>query len=149
MVKMLTMAGERDLVTGVIQLANLLIRRLSPVFEKAKITPQQWTVLSALASEDGPVTLVNLARRLVVTKQNMTGMIARLEQLGLAERQGDPNDLRSSRVTLTRRGRGLVERVRPAYEEWLASLSEGDVSERDLNGLGRTVERLIAKLQSE
>lgn len=149
MVKMLTMAGERDLVTGVIQLANLLIRRLSPVFEKAKITPQQWTVLSALASEDAPVTLVNLARRLVVTKQNMTGMIARLEQLGLAERQGDPNDLRSSRVTLTRRGRGLVERVRPAYEEWLSSLAEGDVSERDLNGLGRTVERLIVKLQAE
>jgi len=149
MVKMLTMAGERDLVTGVIQLANLLIRRLSPVFEKAKITPQQWTVLSALASEDSSVTLVNLARRLVVTKQNMTGMIARLEDLGLAERHGDPNDLRSSRVSLTRRGRALVERVRPAYEEWLASLAEGDVSERDLNGLGRTVERLIVKLQSE
>ncbi len=149
MVKMLTMAGERDLVTGVIQLANLLIRRLSPVFEKAKITPQQWTVLSALANEDGPVTLVNLARRLVVTKQNMTGMIARLEQLGLAERQGDPDDLRSSRVSLTRRGRTLVERVRPAYEQWLASLATGDVSERDLQGLGRTVDRMIVRLQAE
>lgn len=148
MVKMLTMAGERDLVTGVIQLANLLIRRLSPVFDKAKITPQQWTVLSALASEDAPVTLVNLARRLVVTKQNMTGMIARLEQLGLAERQGDPNDLRSSRVSLTRRGRSLVERVRPVYEEWLASLAEGDVSERDLQTLGRTVEKLITRLEA-
>ena len=39
------MAGERDLVTGVIQLANLLNRRLAPVFEKAKVTPQQWAVL--------------------------------------------------------------------------------------------------------
>ena len=101
--------AERDLVTGVIQLANLFIRRLGPVFEKAKITPQQWTVLLALAGETGPVTLVTLARRLMVTKQNMTGMIARLEQLALAERQGDPNDLRSSRVQLTRRGRGIVE----------------------------------------
>ena len=36
------MAGERDLVSGVIQLANLLNRRLAPVFEKAKVTPQQW-----------------------------------------------------------------------------------------------------------
>ena len=91
------MAGERDLVSGVIQLANLLNRRLAPVFEKAKVTPQQWAVLVALADENAPVTLVALARRLVVTKQNMTGMIARLEQLGVAERQGDPNDLRSSR----------------------------------------------------
>jgi DNA-binding MarR family transcriptional regulator len=144
---MLTMAGERDLITGVIQLANLFIRRLSPVFEKAKITPQQWTVLSALADEAAPMTLVALARRLIVTKQNMTGMIARLEQLGLAERQGDPDDLRSSRVTLTRRGRGVVERVRPAYDEWVASLAGGEVSERDLATVARTVERLIAQLE--
>jgi DNA-binding MarR family transcriptional regulator len=144
---MLTMAGERDLITGVIQLANLFIKRLAPVFEKAKITPQQWSVLSALAAESTPVTLVALARRMVVTKQNMTGMIARLEQLGLADRQGDPNDLRSSRVTLTRRGRSLVERVRPAYDDWVSSLAGGDVSERELQTLARTVERLIGQLE--
>ena len=144
---MLTMAGERDLVTGVIQLANLLNRRLVPVFEKAKVTPQQWAVLSALSDESTPVTLVALARRLAVTKQNMTGMIARLEQLGFAERQGDPNDLRSSRVTLTRRGRALVDRVRPAYDQWVHDLGGNEVSERDLQAMTRTVERLIAQLE--
>ena len=140
------MAGERDLVTGVIQLANLLNRRLAPVFEKAKVTPQQWAVLSALADETAPVTLVALARRLVVTKQNMTGMIARLEQLGVAERQGDPNDLRSSRVQLTRRGRTIVEKLRPAYDEWIRSLAGDEISERELQALTKTVERLIARL---
>lgn len=145
---MLTMAGERDVVTGVIQLANLLTRRLAPVFERAKITPQQWSVLAALADEGAPVTLVALARRLVVSKQNMTGMIARLEQLGVAERQGDPNDLRSSRVTLTRRGKTLIEKVRPAYDAWVQSLAQGEVSERDLQSLQRTVERLIAQLEA-
>ena len=139
--------AERDLVTGVIQLANLFIRRLGPVFEKAKITPQQWTVLLALAGETGPVTLVALARRLMVTKQNMTGMIARLEQLALAERQGDPNDLRSSRVTLTRRGKTLVDKLRPAYEDWIRVLAK-EIGERDLQALTRTVEKLIAQLES-
>jgi DNA-binding MarR family transcriptional regulator len=140
------MAGERDLVTGVIQLANLLNRRLAPVFEKAKVTPQQWAVLSALAEETAPVTLVALARRLVVTKQNMTGMIARLEQLGVAERQGDPNDLRSSRVQLTRRGRTIVEKLRPAYDEWIRSLAGDEISERELQVFTKSVERLIAQL---
>ena len=142
------MAGERDLVSGVIQLANLLNRRLAPVFEKAKVTPQQWAVLVALSEENAPVTLVALARRLVVTKQNMTGMIARLEQLGVAERQGDPNDLRSSRVQLTRRGRGIVEKLRPAYDAWLKSLAGEQVSERELQALTKTVERLIAQLDA-
>jgi len=140
------MAGERDLVTGVIQLANLLNRRLAPVFEKAKVTPQQWAVLAALAEETAPVTLVALARRLVVTKQNMTGMIARLEQLGVAERQGDPNDLRSSRVQLTRRGRGIVEKLRPAYEEWIRTLAGDEISDRELQAFTKTVERLITQL---
>jgi len=139
--------SERDLVTGVIQLANLLTRRLGPVFEKAKITPQQWSVLSALAAEEAPVTLVGLARRLGVTKQNMTGMMSRLEQLGVAERNDDPQDLRSSRVQLTRRGKALVEKLRPAYEEWIASIGEGAVSERELQALTRTVERLIEALE--
>lgn len=141
------MPGERDLVTGVIQLANLLTRRLGPVFEKAKITPQQWSVISALSAEETPVTLVGLSRRLGVTKQNMTGMMSRLEQLGLAERNDDPQDLRSSRVQLTRRGRALVERLRPAYEEWIASIGAGAVSERDLQALTRTLDRLIEALE--
>jgi DNA-binding MarR family transcriptional regulator len=141
------MAAERDLVSGVIQLANLLNRRMSPVFEKAKITPQQWSVLAALGEETAPVTLVALSRRLMVTKQNMTGMMSRLEQLGLAERQDDPNDLRSSRVTLTRRGRTLVDRLRPVYDQWVRSLGGGEIAERDLQALTRTVEKLIDQLE--
>jgi DNA-binding MarR family transcriptional regulator len=137
------MATERDLVTGVIQLANLLIRRLGPVFEKAKITPQQWSVLSALAAEETPVTLVALSRTLGVTKQNMTGMIARLEQLGLADRHDDPQDLRSSRVQLTRRGRTVVEKLRPAYDAWIATLGGDAFSERELQALARSIDRLI------
>jgi DNA-binding MarR family transcriptional regulator len=142
------MPAERDLVARVIQLANLLVRRLGPFFEKARITPQQWLVLSAIADE-GQVTLVALARRLSVTKQNMTGMMARLEQLGLTERQGDPNDLRSARVQLTRRGKSLVERIRPGWEEWLHAFGSEALSERELQSLTRNVERLIESLDQQ
>ncbi|HKO54922.1 MAG TPA: MarR family transcriptional regulator [Thermoanaerobaculia bacterium] len=138
---------DRDLVAGVMQLANLLTRRLAPIFAKGKITPQQWAVLSVLGESEQPMTLAAVARRLLVSKQNMTGMMTRLEQLGLADRSDDPKDLRSSRVQLTRRGRTLVERMRPAYEEWLASLGE-EFSEKELSGLTRTLERLIARLES-
>jgi DNA-binding MarR family transcriptional regulator len=138
---------ERDLIVGVIQLANLFTRRLSPIFERSKITPQQWAVLSVLGESDGPMTLAGVARKLLVSKQNMTGMVARLEQLGLAERGDDPNDLRSSRVQLTRRGRALVEKLRPAYDEWVRAIGK-DVSEREMQSLTRTVDRLIEELQA-
>ena len=76
----------------------------------------------------------------------MTGMVLRLEQLGLAERGDDPNDLRSSRVQLTRRGRALVEKLRPAYESWRNHVGR-DFAERDLVALTRTVDRLISELE--
>ncbi|HEX9493012.1 MAG TPA: MarR family transcriptional regulator, partial [Thermoanaerobaculia bacterium] len=70
--------AERDLVSGVIQLANLLTRRLGPIFERAKVTPQQWAILAILADSEAPMTLASIARAMMVSKQNMTGMIARL-----------------------------------------------------------------------
>ena len=143
------MPSERDLVAGVIQLANLMTRRLAPIFDKARVTPQQWAILAALADSDEPMTLAGLARRMMVSKQNMTGMIARLEQLGLAERAGDPNDLRSAHVQLTRRGRALVEKHRASYEEWLSQRGGGAVSERDLQSLARTVDKLIDAIESD
>lgn len=138
--------AERDLIASVIQLSNLLTRRLAPIFEKARVTPQQWAVLSALASADAPMTLAGLARTMLVSKQNMTGMVARLQDLGLAERSDDPTDLRSSRVQLTRRGRALVEKFRPSYDEWRAALGK-EVSEREMAGLARALDRLISELQ--
>jgi len=139
---------ERDLVSGVIQLANLLTRRLAPIFERAKVTPQQWSILAILADSDASMTLASIARKMMVSKQNMTGMIARLEQLGLAERHDDPKDLRSSRVQLTRRGRALVEKFRPVYAEWRGRLGR-ELPERDIAALTRTVDRLIDELEPE
>ena len=138
---------DRDLVTGVIQLANLLMRHLAPVVEKAHVTPQQWAILAALAGAEEPLTLAGLARTMLVSKQNMTGMVARLEELELVERQADPRDLRSSRLVLTRRGRTTVEKLRPAYDAWRRALG-GDIAERDLAALTRTVDRLIERLQA-
>jgi DNA-binding MarR family transcriptional regulator len=142
----MTGQAERDLVAGVIQLANLLTRRLAPVFEKARVTPQQWAILSVLDRSDGPMSLASLARAMMVSKQNMTGMMARLDQLGFAERADDPSDLRSSRVVLTRRGHATIEKLRPAYEQWRDALA-GSVSERDLATTARTIEQLISTLE--
>lgn len=134
--------AERDLVTGVVQLGNLLTRRLAPLFERHNITPQQWGVLATIAESGKPMSLAAVARAMLVSKQNMTGMIARLEQLGLVERADDPRDFRSSRVQLTRRGRAVVDRLRGPYEQWVEQLGG-----RDAQSLARAVNRLIAQLQ--
>ena len=137
------MPTPRDAVAGIARAANLLNRSLAPVLEKEGITPQQWAVLSVADQAETPLTLAAMAKELAVTKQNMTGMVARLEQLGLVERLADPSDLRSSRVELTRRGQKALRRIAPAYQRWLRALG----SDREMQQLGRAVSRLIAQLE--
>jgi DNA-binding MarR family transcriptional regulator len=52
-------------------------------------------------------------------------------------------------VQLTRKGRALLERTRPAYEEWLERVGGENVSDRDLAALSRAVNKLIEALDSE
>lgn len=137
------MPEQRDLVAALAQVINLVNRRLATVVETARVTPQQWGVLSVIGSSKDAMTLAAVARELAVTKQNMTGMVDRLEQLGLVERLTDPADLRSSRLQLTRRGRAALDKVAPAYEAWLRSLG----SDRDIQALTRSLNRLIERLE--
>lgn len=134
--------GEGDTVGALLRLANTLTRDLAPLFERSKITPQQWMLLTTLASiEEGP-TLAGLARHMMVSKQNVTGMVRRLEDVGLVKKGDDPEDLRSSRVVLTRRGAEVIQRLRPAYQKWVdAFFSRLPGDERQT--LVEAVERLL------
>jgi MarR family transcriptional regulator for hemolysin len=107
-----------DTVSTLLRLANAVTRDLAPLFETTKITPQQWMLLSTLAGIDETPTLAGLARHMTVSKQNVTGMIRRLEDAGFVSKTDDPDDLRSSRVRLTRRGTDLVTRLGPHYRRW-------------------------------
>lgn len=137
------MPEHRDLIVGVFQLANLFARRLAPMFEKTKLTPQQWVILQAIAG-CGPMTSAALARKMIVSKQNMTGMVTRLREAGYLTRYEDPSDLRSVRVALTRKGRTVVEKLNPAYEKWYAGIVDGLA---DVEAAEKTVCALIGRLE--
>ena len=67
-----------------------------------------------------------LAARLRVSKQAINYLLGELERLGYLDRRPDPDDQRSKRVVLTRRGRRAVETIRDAVAdveaEWSARL---------------------------
>jgi DNA-binding MarR family transcriptional regulator len=55
-----------------------------------------------------------LAARLRISKQALNYQLGELERLGYLERRADPDDLRSKRVVLTRRGTSAVRVIREA-----------------------------------
>jgi DNA-binding MarR family transcriptional regulator len=55
-----------------------------------------------------------LATRLRMSKQALNYLLGELERLGYLERRPDPDDLRSKRVVLTRRGTSAIHVIREA-----------------------------------
>ena len=58
-----------------------------------------------------------LATRLRISKQALNYLLGELEHLGYLERRPDPDDLRSKRIALTRRGISAVGVIRQAIGE--------------------------------
>ena len=58
-----------------------------------------------------------LAARLRISKQALNYLLGELERLDYLERRPDPDDLRSKRVVLTRRGTSAIHVIREAVGE--------------------------------
>lgn len=80
------------------------------------LTPQQFGLLRFLWEEDG-ITQVELSSRSQIDRTTIGGLIDRLEQSGLLERQPHPEDRRAYRISLTDAGKRLEQELAPLAEE--------------------------------
>lgn len=101
--------------------------------EEYGITTQQWAVLGALTRTDFAmgVPVGDLATFLLVSRQNLAGVLSRLESLGYIERTVSETDNRSRLIRLTEKGLSLWdENMRPViagyYEDALNGFSTED-----------------------
>jgi len=111
------------------QVANTLQRQ---AVKELGITTVQWAVLGAL-SDPRPtlgMSVGTLADFLVVSRQNLDGVLKRLERDGLVERVADTGDKRSRMVRLTREGfafwANLRERIFQFYDQASGNLKFDD-----------------------
>ncbi len=72
------------------------------------ITPGQMTVLYALFRGDG-IAITELSKKVFLDNSTLTGLIDRLEKLGLVYRSAAPEDRRSYCIFLTEKARKLEE----------------------------------------
>jgi DNA-binding MarR family transcriptional regulator len=70
--------------------------------------------------EHGPLTPSELAERERVQRPTATKLIARLEAEGLVQRAGDPDDGRSSLISITAAGTALIAEIRTRKDAYLA-----------------------------
>ena len=117
------------------QCANLLHKTGSRAVESEGLTTQQWAVLGALSrpEAEGGMSVGELARYLMVSRQNLGGVISRMERDGHIGVAPDEKDRRARLIRMTPHGRHVwLEQAQPKiqayYEQALDEFSVGDLS---------------------
>jgi DNA-binding MarR family transcriptional regulator len=95
--------------------------------------------------ESGPLRQTQLARRLGQGRAATGSTVDQLEDRGLVERQPDPDDRRAWLVTLTPRGKDLVDPINEIDRVLRAELRL-DISREERQQLARLLLRLQANL---
>lgn len=93
--------------------------------EQFGTTLPRFDYLAQLERHPEGLRMSALSRYLMVTGANVTGLTDQLVADGWVERTPDPEDGRSWRVRLTRRGRHEFSLMAAAHEGWLADLFKG------------------------
>lgn len=131
-----------DLGTLTSRLLREIIRRESPILERAGLEMWDYVVLSALLAGDA-ATQTELAASTGRDKTRLIRNLDGLEERGLVTRSPDPADRRNKVVSLTGAGRRLVTSCRRAIRAMETDLL-ADLSAADRAALERSLLRLTA-----
>ena len=102
-------------------------RFLSQKVSRLNLTAVQTMILGFLDQED-QMTSSELGKRAELDSATLTGILDRLETAGFIERKGNPDDRRSIRIHLTKKGKAMAREathvIAEANKEFLQVLTE-------------------------
>jgi DNA-binding MarR family transcriptional regulator len=117
------------------QCANMLHKTGSRAVEAEGLTTQQWAVLGALSREKarGGMSIGELARYLMVSRQNLAGVLSRMERDAHVVIAPDTRDRRSRIVRMTKSGHHVWHtlarpKIHAYYDQVLADFSISDAT---------------------
>ena len=131
------MNEHRDLIAQVLVALRTADRAIcaqtSETLARYGLTTSQFGVLEALYA-NGELRVCELVRARLSTSGNMTVILRNMERDGYVQRRPDPDDGRSSFVSLTDKGRAVVSRIMPERLARMSHVVDGldDAEQREL-----------------
>jgi len=124
-----------------LQTAQAIEERLEAALVGVDLSVAKYSALKQLAAVDEPLSLSDMAARLVCVRSNVSQLVDRLEADGLVRRVEDPKDRRCVRAALTDLGRERQAAGAQRLESVRGEIVEV-LSEVDRGALERALERL-------
>lgn len=128
---------------SIFNLAFILQRKLTrPAIKRAsvRLSPLQVHVLDTLKDKNS-ATMTILANEILMPKQQLTGIVGKLVKQGIARREYDPDDRRVIWISITSKGRTLLDRIKKEALKTLDDKLEG-LEQQELSAVSDAANQL-------
>jgi len=120
---MSTALRHRNLPQLMLQAREALMAQFRPILNENGVTEQQWRIIRALLMH-GPLEPRQLCERCQISSPSIVGVLLRMEESGLVDRERMADDKRRVRVSVSARSRQLGRRMIPAIEARYADIEK-------------------------
>src|SRR5690349_12986000 len=122
-----------------------LVERIEAALAEAQLPPLSWyDVLWELEkAEGGKLRMHELARRIVLSRSNLTRLADRLETAKLIEREDTPHDRRGYHCVITRAGLAMRKKMWPVYRAEIERLFSRHVTVEEARVVGEALARTV------
>ena len=122
-----------------------VIEKIEAALAEAKLPPLAWyDVLWELEkAEGGRLRMHELARRVVLSKSNLTRLADRLEYARLIGREDTPHDRRGYDCVITRAGLAMRKKMWPLYKAEIESLFSQHITVQEARTIGDALARAV------
>jgi DNA-binding MarR family transcriptional regulator len=110
------------------------------------VTPEQWAILNRL-NENSGLTQKEVAKLTFKDNANITRIVDKLENKGLAIRHKDANDRRTWNLSITKKGIEIRDLVEPIAIDILDNVTKG-LSDKDIKLYNDISKKIIENLTS-
>lgn len=121
---------------------NWMNEKMKAMFDKEDITPQQFNILRILRGAGKPISTLQIRQRMLDKMSDTSRIVDRLLTKGLVKKNTCPNDKRLVDVSITDKGKKLLERMdllAPEMDAIFKNLSDADA---------KSLNKLLDKIRS-
>ncbi|MBC7867282.1 MAG: MarR family transcriptional regulator [Gloeobacteraceae cyanobacterium ES-bin-316] len=119
---------------------NWLNERMKVFFDQEDITPQQFNILRILRGAGQPISTLQIRQRMLDKMSDTSRIVDRLVVKELVEKNTCPNDKRLVDVSITGKGKKLLEKI-DAHNSDMDAIFD-NLSEADARTLNTLLDRL-------
>ena len=147
--------GKKTVDTALVDMVAQNLFNALPIFRKRLVhmdviqreyhIPLSHVQVLAMLNDNGSMSVSEISRRLGIAKPNITPLVDRLIENGLAERNRDDNDRRIVNISICDQGREKLAAIRQTMLEqvsgWAAKFTQAELKE--LNSSLASVTRIL------